>query len=136
MKAKLIYSPEYDLISKGVVLFHPFDGQKYSRAWAELEKATDIELKSIWVQPEKLISDQALLNVHTSEYLSSLNKSSAISSIIEIPLTRFLPNNLLQNRIIKPMKLACQGTRWPLYHYFILIKVLRYSLPVGLFDRQ
>lgn len=111
MKAKLIYSPEYDLISKGVGLLHPFDGQKYSRAWSELEKASDRDIKSMWIKPEKLISDEALLTIHTPEYLSSLNKSSSISSIIEIPLARFLPNGLLKNRLIKPMKLACEGTR-------------------------
>jgi len=111
MKAKLIYSPEYDLISKGVGLFHPFDGQKYSRAWSELEKLKNIDLASMWVRPVQEISDEALLSVHTSDYLQSLSKSSAISSIIEIPLARFLPNSLLQSRIIKPMKLACEGTR-------------------------
>lgn len=111
VKAKLIYSPEYDLISKGVGLLHPFDGQKYSRAWSELERSSNVDLKSMWIKPEQAISDEALLAVHTSEYLNSLSKSSAISSIIEMPLTRYLPNALLQNRIINPMKLACEGTR-------------------------
>lgn len=111
MKAKFIYSPEYDLISKGVGLFHPFDGQKYSRAWAEVEKLKNIDSTSIWVQPREMVSDEALLTVHTPEYLKSLGKSSTISRIIEIPFTRFLPNSLLQSRIIKPMRFACEGTR-------------------------
>jgi histone deacetylase 11 len=111
MNSKIIYSPEYDLMSTGVSFFHPFDGKKYSRAWSELQKSCDVDLKSIWLQPEKPISDNALLAVHTSKYLQSLEKSSVISSIIEIPFAKFIPNKLLQNQLIKPMKFACEGTR-------------------------
>ena len=71
MKSKLVYSPGYDLVSKGVGLFHPFDGQKYSRAWGELEKLKKIDLNSVWIRPEKSISDDVLLCVHSSEYLNS-----------------------------------------------------------------
>lgn len=111
MDTKYIYSPEYDLISNGIGMFHPFDGKKYSRAWNELEKSSGVNLKSMWKQPEHPVSDDLLLNVHTSDYIRSLKKSSVVSSIIEIPFARLVPNKLLQSQIIKPMKFACEGTR-------------------------
>lgn len=111
MNSKLIFSPEYDLLYKGIGRFHPFDGQKYSKAWSEIKLPEGIDLESIWVKPEQTISDEALLSVHSPEYIQSLHKSSVISSIVEIPLVRFVPNTLLQSLLIKPMRYASEGTR-------------------------
>lgn len=116
MKSKLIYSPEYDLMSKGIGGFHPFDGKKYSRAWKEIKLPEATDLESIWIKPEQPISDEALLSVHSSEYIQSLKKSSAISNIIEMPFTRFIPNSILQSQLIKPMRYASEGTRLATRH--------------------
>lgn len=116
MNSKLVYSPRYDVTSKGIGFLHPFDGQKYSRAWGELEKLDGVDLNSLWVKPENPISDEDLLSIHSSDYLESLSKSSVIAKAVEVPLVRFVPNMLLQNKIIKPMKLACEGTRLATQH--------------------
>jgi histone deacetylase 11 len=110
MKSGIIYSPEYDMTPPGAGFIHPFDGKKYSRAWSELNKNPDLNIESVWQQPEKPLSDDVLLDVHTSGYLASLDKSSVVSKIIEIPFLGLIPNGLLQRYFIKPMRWACEGT--------------------------
>ena len=111
MDVKFIYSSEYDLIPTGLEFLHPFDGKKFSRAWELLFASEEFDAEAHWVKPEVAASDDYLANIHTPEYLQSLKKSSVIAQIIEIGLVRFIPNSLLQSQIIKPMRLACEGTR-------------------------
>ncbi len=111
MESKLIYSPKYDMAPPGASIFHLFDGQKYSKAWRELQGICNVDLESIWQEAEQPVSDEALLNIHSAEYLTSLNRSSVVSRIVEIPLARFVPGGFLQRHLIQPMKFACEGTR-------------------------
>ena len=111
MESKLIYSPKYDMALPGASVFHPFDGQKYSKAWRELQSISNIDLETIWQEPEQPVSDEVLLKIHSTEYLTSLNRSSVVSRIVEIPLARLIPNGFLQRYLLQPMKLACEGTR-------------------------
>ena len=48
--------------------------------------------------------------MHTVEYLDSLNSSSKIAQVCELPLLAFLPHFILRSRILKPNYLAVRGT--------------------------
>ena len=110
MKSRLIYSDQYDFNFPGLKKIHPFDGMKFTKAWALITAEFKNEINDLWVKPETLVADETLLKVHTKEYLDSLNKSSNIAKVIEIGLTKFVPVSLLRKILINPIKLATQGT--------------------------
>jgi histone deacetylase 11 len=60
--------------------------------------------------PPQEASDGDLLLVHSPGYLSSLEKSGVVARIVEIPPLRMLPNFILRNGILKPMRYATGGT--------------------------
>ncbi len=51
-----------------------------------------------------------LLSVHTQEYLHSLKDSKNVARIAEIGVLTKIPNIILQNKLLKPMKYATGGT--------------------------
>ncbi len=107
----IVYHPEYD-ISFGIIhwiieMVHPFDTKKYSHVFNYLTTTCGIDPMQCY-QPEK-ITDEQLLQVHTADYLKSLNKSSTIARIVEDPLI-CVPNSLLQTIVINPMRFATGGT--------------------------
>lgn len=110
MKKYLIYSDGYDFAFRGLSRLHPFNGDKFSKAW-EIVRA-EIKDKNAfdWIDPGVSVSDESLLKIHTIRYLDSLHSSGTIAKIIEIWPVRFIPNFLLQARLIAPVKLACSGT--------------------------
>jgi histone deacetylase 11 len=108
---RLVYSPDYDLSLPGVDWLHPFDGRKYSQAWALVEAALGAGLAGLWDRPAAAVSQEALLLVHAREYLAALGSSSAvIARALELPLLRLLPRRLLESRLLRPMRLAVAGT--------------------------
>ena len=109
--SKIVFSPKYDLLPNGFGKLHPFDVRKYSRAWSELEKQCTSVLASKWLQPERPVQDDVLLNVHTPQYIESLTSSSNIAGIIEVNVAKYLPYKILDKYILQPMKFACEGTR-------------------------
>ncbi len=110
MKTHLIYSEQYDFNSLGINKIHSFDGMKFIKAWRLISSEFENEIDALWIKPDGPISDEVLLKVHSGKYLSSLNKSSTIASVIEISLTKFIPASILHNKLLKPIKLACNGT--------------------------
>ena len=110
MKSHLIYSDKYDFNFWGMSKIHPFDGLKFSKAWEIITKAYPDEIESLWIKPQHKVSDDMLSKLHSSEYLTSLNKSSTIAKVIEIGLTKYVPVSLLQKVLIDPIKLATLGT--------------------------
>jgi len=114
MKAHLIYSSQYDLNFPGLNKIHPFDGLKYSKAWkiiaSEFASEFSRDIQSIWIKPEHPVSDEQLLKLHSREYLSSLNQSSTIAQVVEVYPAKYIPNFILKNRLLKPLRLACAGT--------------------------
>lgn len=110
MNSQLIYSDKYDFDFKLLNKLHPFDGLKFSKAWKLISTEFKTEIDSLWVASENEISDDALLKVHTSQYLASLDKSSVISSVIEIGMAKFIPSSVLKSVLLNPVKLACKGT--------------------------
>lgn len=110
MQNKLVYSPVYDFALFGVEKFHPFDGKKYSKAWGMLKQKIGSALNKMWVEPQQPVSDIGLLKVHQQQYLDSLSSSKTIASVIEIASMKYIPNFVLQNRFIQPVRFATAGT--------------------------
>ena len=110
MKPYLIYSKNYDIESRGLNRLHPFDGNKFSKAWEIVLSAYQANTNFEWIMPNEPVSDEMLLKIHTKEYLSSLQSSATVAKVIEVWLAKFIPYRVLQKRLIAPIKLACNGT--------------------------
>ncbi len=106
----IVYSPHYDIRLGGIEKLHPFDACKYSRAWESLHYAFGTRLEDALVEPDAPATDELLQLVHSEKYLSSLQKSSAIASALELPAMRLLPGFVLQKHVVGPMRYAVQGT--------------------------
>ena len=51
-----------------------------------------------------------LLVVHTERYLSSLKWSINVARVLEVPPVAFLPNFLVQWRVLRPLRCQTGGT--------------------------
>lgn len=106
----IVYSPNYNISFFGLEnILHSFDTNKYGRIFEALSNKYGFSLQDIYV-PEEMFPQEDLLLIHTKEYLQSLNSSSAIAAIAEVPLLAILPSWLLKERLLKPMLYATSGT--------------------------
>ena len=110
MRAHFVYSKNYDISFGWPGRLHPFDGTKFSKAWNLVRTKFKDRLNDSWIEPHIPVSDQLLLTIHSEQYLGSLQQSATIARVIEINLARYFSNNLLQRKLINPLKLACAGT--------------------------
>lgn len=110
MKTRLIFSPHYDFGIMGLEKLHPFDAKKFSKAWALLSNEFGEKLSSFSTMVSSPVTNEELEIIHTKEYLASLTRSKAVSSVVEIPALRLVPNFMLQNGLIEPAKYAVAGT--------------------------
>ena len=110
MTAAVVYAPGYDLYLPGLSWVHPFDGRKFSRAWAVLQRRLGGALEELHLTPEAPVPDATLLRVHTPAYLDSLRSSAVVAQALEAWPLRFLPGGVVRKRILTPMRLATAGT--------------------------
>lgn len=108
-KWPIVYHPQYNIsLLAGLEQYlHPFDGAKYGKIAHHLCTCFGIT-KDAFHKPDK-ITEGALETVHSKSYLASLKNSSTVAHIAEIPLS-WIPNWLLQRKILDPMRYATQGT--------------------------
>ena len=105
----IVYHPGYDVTMCGAQKLHPFDSAKYSKVYNMLRKHLNLSSKDFH-RPQSAINNEELLKVHSQAYLDSLNKSATLARISEIPLLQWVPNFLLQKRLLDPMRYATAGT--------------------------
>ncbi len=110
MNPKIISSPDYDIGFFGVELLHPFDTHKYTRAWELLHKEYGEQTYRRTLKPQDEVSDADLLLVHSQSYLDSLRQPAIIARALELVMLANAPYNMLRSRVIRPMRLATQGT--------------------------
>jgi len=110
MKSYFIYSDQYDFNLWGVNKLHPFDGNKFSKAWHQFVSSNQDKSGYEHITPTEPITDEDLEKVHSREYLSSLHSSATVAKVIEVWPAKYFPNSLLQRRLIKPVRFACAGT--------------------------
>lgn len=107
-KIPVIYSSNYNIKLLGIQKLHPFDTEKPQKIHKHLKEKFDLT-NSQFYEPEKVSYDK-LLEVHTSEYINSLNSSKTIAEIAEIGALKYLPHSILKNKLLKPMRYATGGT--------------------------
>jgi histone deacetylase 11 len=108
MKLPIVFSPRYDIRVLGIEKLHPFDSEKYGKVHRHLVDTVGIDEGSFYA-PEP-VSDKALLTVHTSNYLDSLNKSTNIALIAEVMMAALLPIGILHKHLLEPIRYATGGT--------------------------
>ncbi|XP_064352265.1 histone deacetylase 11 isoform X3 [Camelus dromedarius] len=92
----------------GLEKLHPFDAGKWGKVISFL-KEEKLLSDSMLVEAREA-SDEDLLVVHTRRYLSELKWSFAVAAITEIPPVIFLPNFLVQRKVLKPLRTQTGGT--------------------------
>jgi histone deacetylase 11 len=113
-KLPIVYSSGYNLgIAAGIddilSYLHPFDIKKYQKIHAHLKKSC--LLNDAQFYEPKAVTNEELLEVHTKEYLDSLNYSSVISQGVDVGYAlACVPNAILDYALLTPMRLAVGGT--------------------------
>ncbi|XP_055351196.1 histone deacetylase 11-like [Paramacrobiotus metropolitanus] len=104
----IVYSPEYNLSVMGMEKLHPFDAGKWGKVYEKLKKQGMIGDDTV-VEPIEA-SEADLLVVHTPRYLESLTSSVVVARITEVPPAAMLPNSVLQQKFLRPMRMQTAGT--------------------------
>ncbi|XP_060094275.1 histone deacetylase 11 isoform X2 [Heteronotia binoei] len=113
----IVYSPDYNITFMGLEKLHPFDAGKWGKVIHFLKEekliADDVIVRA------REATEQDLLVVHTRRYLNRLKKhmlesfeewSFAVAAITEIPPVLFLPNFLVQRKVLRPLRTQTGGT--------------------------
>ncbi|KTG40650.1 hypothetical protein cypCar_00000208 [Cyprinus carpio] len=104
----IVYSPEYNITFMGLEKLHPFDAGKWGKVIHFLKEEQFINDEVIVLAREA--SEADLLVVHTARYLNRLKWSLVVATITEIPPLLFLPNFLVQRKVLKPLRTQTGGT--------------------------
>ncbi|KAG1949697.1 histone deacetylase [Pimephales promelas] len=104
----IVYSPEYNITFMGLEKLHPFDAGKWGKVIHFLKEEQFITDEII--VPAREASEADLLVVHTARYLNRLKWSLVVATITEIPPLLFLPNFLVQRKVLKPLRTQTGGT--------------------------
>ncbi|KAM7230347.1 hypothetical protein CapIbe_019064 [Capra ibex] len=104
----IVYSPRYNITFLGLERLHPFDAGKWGKVISFL-KEEKLLSDSTLVEAREA-SDEDLLVVHTRRYLNELKWSFAVATITEIPPVIFLPNFLVQRKVLRPLRTQTGGT--------------------------
>nr|KAF6382143.1 histone deacetylase 11 [Pipistrellus kuhlii] len=104
----IVYSPRYNITFMGLEKLHPFDAGKWGKVISFL-KEEKLLSDGMLVEAQEA-SEEDLLVVHTRRYLNELKWSFAVATITEIPPVIFLPNFLVQRKVLKPLRIQTGGT--------------------------
>ncbi|XP_068018732.1 histone deacetylase 11 isoform X3 [Melanerpes formicivorus] len=104
----IVYSPDYNITFLGLEKLHPFDAGKWGKVINFL-KEEKLIADDLIVQAREA-ADEDLLVVHTRRYLNKLKWSFVVATITEIPPVAFLPNFIVQRRVLRPLRTQTGGT--------------------------
>lgn len=104
----IVYSPKYKISVFGMEKLHPFDIAKYDKIYKGLKKDGYVTKQSV-IDPAEVTREQMLL-IHTEAYIESLKKTKNVSSYLEAPQLKIIPDNLLDNMIVGRFRKASGGT--------------------------
>ncbi|XP_060036322.1 histone deacetylase 11 isoform X1 [Erinaceus europaeus] len=104
----IVYSPRYNITFLGLEKLHPFDAGKWGKVIGFLKE--EKLLSDNMLVEAREASDEDLLVVHTRRYLNELKWSFAVATITEIPPVIFLPNFLVQRKVLRPLRTQTGGT--------------------------
>ncbi|XP_064422289.1 histone deacetylase 11 isoform X2 [Latimeria chalumnae] len=104
----IVYSPDYNITFLGLEKLHPFDAGKWGKVVNFLKEEKLITDDTIVEAREA--TEEDLLVVHTRRYLNKLKWSFVVATITEIPPVFFLPNFLVQRKVLRPLRTQTGGT--------------------------
>jgi histone deacetylase 11 len=104
----IIFSADYDISLYGLEKLHAFDTGKYGKVFHYLTTRLGISEKRFW--KARPVTDEELLTVHSRQYLDSLSNPEVIAGIAELEILTMIPQSILAEKILKPMKFAVGGT--------------------------
>uniref|UniRef100_A0A3B4A7S0 Histone deacetylase 11 n=1 Tax=Periophthalmus magnuspinnatus TaxID=409849 RepID=A0A3B4A7S0_9GOBI len=104
----IVYHSDYNITFMGLEKLHPFDAGKWGKVIHFLKEEQFITDENIVEAREA--SEQDLLVTHTKRYLNRLKWSLVVATITEIPPLIFLPNFLVQRKVLKPLRTQTGGT--------------------------
>jgi histone deacetylase 11 len=113
MRPAYVYSKSYDfrlpeLPGTERSNMHRFDGLRAQRAWELFLAGGELQRDQL-LQPRE-VSRAELERVHAADYLDSLSSPAVLAEILEIPGAEAAPIELLEQRVLAPMRLAAGGT--------------------------
>ncbi|KAG8127850.1 putative Histone deacetylase 11 protein [Naja naja] len=98
----------YNISFLGLEKLHPFDAGKWGKIIHFLKEAKLIT-DDLIVQAQEA-TEEDLLVVHTRHYLNRLKWSFVVATITEIPPVLFMPNFLVQRKVLRPLRTQTGGT--------------------------
>ncbi|XP_067907896.1 histone deacetylase 11 isoform X2 [Heterodontus francisci] len=104
----IVYSPDYNISFLGLEKLHPFDSGKWGKIVHFLKEEKMINDETIVKAREAQEDD--LLVVHTRRYLNKLKWSFIVATITEILPVAFLPNFIIQRKVLRPFRTQTGGT--------------------------
>uniref|UniRef100_A0A7N9AX13 Histone deacetylase 11 n=1 Tax=Mastacembelus armatus TaxID=205130 RepID=A0A7N9AX13_9TELE len=104
----IVYHPDYNITFMGLEKLHPFDAGKWGKVIHFLKEEQFITDGNIAEALEA--TEEDLLVVHTKHYLNRLKWSLVVATITEIPPLLFLPNFLVQRKVLRPLRTQTGGT--------------------------
>jgi histone deacetylase 11 len=107
---RIVYESGFNLGVLGIEKhWHPFDTQKYRRAWKRIRtERPDLIGRRLRVSGEVAESDLQL--VHDREYLATLADRRTVARIVEVPQLARLPMWLLDRILLRPMRRQTAAT--------------------------
>ncbi|XP_072239040.1 histone deacetylase 11 isoform X3 [Leuresthes tenuis] len=104
----IVYHPDYNITFMGLEKLHPFDSGKWGKVIHFLKEEQFITNGKIVEAREA--TEEDLQVVHTKRYLNRLKWSLVVATITEIPPVMFLPNFLVQRKVLRPLRTQTGGT--------------------------
>ncbi|XP_037550566.1 histone deacetylase 11 [Nematolebias whitei] len=104
----IVYHPDYNITFMGLEKLHPFDAGKWGKVINFLKEGKFLHDGNIVEAREA--TEEDLLVVHSKRYLNRLKWSVVVASITEIPPLLFLPNPLVQRKVLRPLRTQTGGT--------------------------
>jgi histone deacetylase 11 len=108
MKLPILYTKSYDIVFGGIEELHPTGTKRYGKTFLHIHQELGIIEKDI--HKPYCVTDEELLTVHTERYLNSLKSSEMIGRIAEFNYLSSVPNTILQQRLLVPVRYAVGGT--------------------------
>ncbi|CAG8450921.1 7232_t:CDS:2 [Funneliformis caledonium] len=107
-KVPIVYHPGYNIVFWNFEKIHPFDTQKFKRIHRILLTSGLLNVNSFYEPSPPTSVDIA--NLHSSQYLESLNSNVQIQKILEVPFLAVLPQVLVKKKVLEPMLLQTGGS--------------------------
>lgn len=107
-KLPIVYDKIYNISFWGLERMHPFDSSKWGRIIEYLIEDKFMDGTN-YIHPKEA-SEEHLLTVHTQRYLNSLKYSATVAGVTEVIPVAFLPNFLVQRKVLKPLRYQTGGT--------------------------